>query len=432
MSDTDFSSFIISKMDDSDYLSHHGVKGMHWGVRKADNRRVVEKLKKKKSKLDTKKIKYDMIAAKEHKKYMKSMAGYSFGLFRSGESYARKWAKYDLKSAKVSKKSFTTQAKINALMSELEKVPIEEKLKHTDIDDTFLEHHGIKGQKWGVRRTPEELGYKVGKDYLKISANDQNAKGGVSHVSTNKKVKPNKNSKLYVYNQSNSRDKEVYEGAYSEYLRRTNRNAKIYSNKYRLNSDIYAATQEAQEKKFSKLYKEDADIKRVTDLAEAYLTNRGWYDNESVKKNAGGRINDSNYRKFLAFNSDCTWGAKHPEIANVVNKYIDSFSKEGFNALVDTNNAKIYNGADTPLVIINGRETLTRTGMTKIPISLVNANLEAIKKRQGGSIALAEEDFGSIKFVDMDAYIAHHGIKGRGESVRRTPEQLGYKKIKTK
>lgn len=26
--------------------------------------------------------------------------------------------------------------------------------------ETFLQHHGIKGQKWGVRRTPEQLGHK--------------------------------------------------------------------------------------------------------------------------------------------------------------------------------------------------------------------------------------------------------------------------------
>ena len=27
----------------------------------------------------------------------------------------------------------------------------------------FLEHHGIKGQRWGIRRTPEQLGHKVDK-----------------------------------------------------------------------------------------------------------------------------------------------------------------------------------------------------------------------------------------------------------------------------
>lgn len=33
--------------------------------------------------------------------------------------------------------------------------------------DSVIEHHGIKGQKWGVRRTKEQLGYKVGKTGVK-------------------------------------------------------------------------------------------------------------------------------------------------------------------------------------------------------------------------------------------------------------------------
>jgi hypothetical protein len=28
------------------------------------------------------------------------------------------------------------------------------------MDEAYLAHHGIKGQKWGVRRTPEQLGHK--------------------------------------------------------------------------------------------------------------------------------------------------------------------------------------------------------------------------------------------------------------------------------
>lgn len=27
----------------------------------------------------------------------------------------------------------------------------------------FLEDHGIKGRRWGIRRTPEQLGHKVNK-----------------------------------------------------------------------------------------------------------------------------------------------------------------------------------------------------------------------------------------------------------------------------
>lgn len=29
----------------------------------------------------------------------------------------------------------------------------------TELDSDYLEHHGVKGQKWGVTRTPEQLGH---------------------------------------------------------------------------------------------------------------------------------------------------------------------------------------------------------------------------------------------------------------------------------
>ena len=37
-------------------------------------------------------------------------------------------------------------------------------------DESYLEHHGIKGQKWGVIRTPEQLGhYKINKNRPTLS-----------------------------------------------------------------------------------------------------------------------------------------------------------------------------------------------------------------------------------------------------------------------
>lgn len=45
-------------------------------------------------------------------------------------------------------------------------------LQSIDMDANVMEHHGIKGQRWGVRRTPEQLGH--GNIYKKYSKNKLN------------------------------------------------------------------------------------------------------------------------------------------------------------------------------------------------------------------------------------------------------------------
>lgn len=58
--------------------------------------------------------------------------------------------------------------------------------------EEFLEHHGIKGQRWGIRRTPEQLGHKVSK--LK----KKNAK--IEQKSIDREKKANKYSSKYQKN----------------------------------------------------------------------------------------------------------------------------------------------------------------------------------------------------------------------------------------
>ena len=54
---------------------------------------------------------------------------------------------------------------------------VNEVLIRNGVSEDSLEHHGVKGQKWGVIRTPEQLGHEPqgGKDYIAAKGKDPNA-----------------------------------------------------------------------------------------------------------------------------------------------------------------------------------------------------------------------------------------------------------------
>lgn len=58
-----------------------------------------------------------------------------------------------------------------------------------EMIDTYLEHHGIKGMKWGIRRTPEQLGHRPsGNRKKKNKIGSAIKKAGSSVASASKSV----------------------------------------------------------------------------------------------------------------------------------------------------------------------------------------------------------------------------------------------------
>lgn len=178
------------------YLMHYGVKGMKWGVRKApepsvggrrtpsdkaelgESTNVAKKLSSGESKGSQKS---KTILGADREEQITSLVQKMAAAERKGDRDGSELLELELYEIYDGLKSYEeVEAFDLVLNSSLAK---ENQLKH---GDSFLVHHGVKGQKWGVRRTPEQLGYRSPAGKVALGKSTVAAGGGTKPSSTSK------------------------------------------------------------------------------------------------------------------------------------------------------------------------------------------------------------------------------------------------------
>ena len=251
-------------------------------------------------------------------------------------------------------------------------------IKRLPNPDLELYHHGIKGQRWGIRRyqnpdgslTPEgKARYGTVENFERARRNKKIAAGiaigagttvaaAATYLAAHKYIQENvdytmKGSTLWrsgledvdpqpgrAYMTNNFFDKTVYQTWINNKVRNTPISAKTF--KYK-SDNIKVASNKTAKKYFENLYNNDSEFRKTVDDRMEEFRKAAHFGQlntltpdqiRQIKRSRSDSSSKYNAFNFLAVDSD-------PNMKAAFKKYYDSLKKDGYGAIHDINDTKL-------------------------------------------------------------------------------------------
>lgn len=281
-----------------------------------------------------------------------------------------------------------------------------------NLDINYLSHHGIKGQKRGVRNGPpypiENKVMKAGTILNSMEMVDQKQKkglfGGNKGWETDREAydKEWKDRWLYTYNPDDDWDRKVYTGPFATYKVRSNmfssKYKKPFETSYEVVKDLRLADSSERYKMFKSMYNAKGEIVNK-DLE--FIKNR--YENMADDYGSDECLRPSE-RAFCKIDLKDT---KHTEVElqqmySQFNRLMErseqfkstvAYSKamqDNYDGMVDDNNVNVYNGAHDPVIIFN-RDAVKKVSSRELDSIEINENYNYVAeelKKVGRTVML--------------------------------------------
>lgn len=210
-------------------------------------------------------------------------------------------------------------------------------------------HHGIKGQKWGVRNGPPyPIDNKMLKKGTRLASMSTKYESGTDYKNNDKW--------MYTYNPDDEWDSAVYKGPFLKYKVLYQGAKFAVEHQYEVVKDLKMPTKQERIDEFISLYSKKKDIV-VADLESVYnMMKQYGLSIETGNKDVDVRnlkTNADHEAAYEIFNH-----AMENVAAFQSTKAYAELMAQKYDAMVDDNNQGIYNKAHDPIIIFRANEAL--------------------------------------------------------------------------